>query len=341
MRYRFYSSLHFLPDEIAQIIRFVSVSNIIGLIFLLGAFLPTLTTSATKFAVFSFPIRILISLILLSAVAYYIIKSFSSKNYFKTFNIKIYFPSPSKSLTQLVLSSLDWLAVGAVFYALLPKESSIGFFGFFAMFLVAQGIGSLSQIPGGLGVFDSAIILLLSTTSIQSSSIIASLLLFRFIYYIIPLIISVILLVLFETFHNIQLVKKVPGYFSKTLSLFVPTVLSCLLFFTGIVLLFSTFFNPLKLSKLPFNETFSLYLFEMSQFTASIFGVLLLFIARGLQKRLESSYYLSLGIVGYAFFFSFLHKRDIAEIIFFCFVFISFLLLRKYFNRRSILIEKR
>src|SRR5690349_20311433 len=58
------------------------------------------------------------------------------------------------------------------------------------MFLIALIGGAISQVPGGLGVFDAAMVLLLSPP-VEMGDLAAALLAFRFVYFIFPFCLAV------------------------------------------------------------------------------------------------------------------------------------------------------
>ncbi len=68
---------------------------------------------------------------------------------------------------------------------------------FLTAFLVAQAAGSLSYVPGGLGVFETVLIVLLAHF-VKTSSLVGALLLYRLLYYLLPLAVASVLLVSYE-----------------------------------------------------------------------------------------------------------------------------------------------
>lgn len=82
-------------------------------------------------------------------------------------------------------------------YALLPASLALSYPGFVAVFLLAQIAGVISNIPGGLGVFETVILLLLGSM-ISVPGLLGSLIAYRCIYYMAPLILAVGLLAIFE-----------------------------------------------------------------------------------------------------------------------------------------------
>ena len=69
-------------------------------------------------------------------------------------------------------------------YMLLPDEPHIGFINLSVIFVAATLLGFASHSPGGLGVFDAA--MLVALWQFDKEELLAGLLLFRLLYYIVP-----------------------------------------------------------------------------------------------------------------------------------------------------------
>lgn len=97
-------------------------------------------------------------------------------------------PAPSLRLasTQLVFGLIDLAAVAAVVYVLLPATVQVGYPAFLGMYVIAVLVGAISHVPGGLGVFESVLLLLLPAA--PAGALLAALLAFRGIYYLLPLL---------------------------------------------------------------------------------------------------------------------------------------------------------
>jgi uncharacterized membrane protein YbhN (UPF0104 family) len=81
-------------------------------------------------------------------------------------------------------------------YVLVPDEPNLGFVVVAVIFVSATLLGFASHSPGGLGVFDAA--MLVGLWQMDREELLAGMLLFRVLYYIGPFVISVILLTLRE-----------------------------------------------------------------------------------------------------------------------------------------------
>ena len=73
-------------------------------------------------------------------------------------------------------------------YMLVPDEPNLGFVTVAVIFVAATLLGFASHAPGGLGVFDAA--MMVALWQFDKEDLLAGLLLFRLLYYIVPFAIS-------------------------------------------------------------------------------------------------------------------------------------------------------
>ena len=106
-------------------------------------------------------------------------------------------PSLSISLSQIVISAGDWAIASAVLYILLPSHTNLPYWSFFGIYLLGITAGIISNIPGGLGVFET-IILYLLPTQVTASEALGSLLAYRGIYFLLPLFVALAWWVIYE-----------------------------------------------------------------------------------------------------------------------------------------------
>ncbi len=109
-------------------------------------------------------------------------------------------PKGSDALCQLVLGVVDNGIAAAILWILLPSggTSYVTFVGAYAISCI---VGLASSVPGGAGVFESAMAALLP--GVEPAALAAAFLGYRLAYYILPLILAVIALS-FETLRNPQ-----------------------------------------------------------------------------------------------------------------------------------------
>jgi uncharacterized membrane protein YbhN (UPF0104 family) len=101
-------------------------------------------------------------------------------------------PGGPLTLLQIVIGIVDLGFCALAMYELVPDEPNLGFVVVAVIFVSATLLGFASHSPGGLGVFDAA--MLVGLWQMDREDLLAGMLLFRVLYYIAPFIISVILL---------------------------------------------------------------------------------------------------------------------------------------------------
>ena len=101
-------------------------------------------------------------------------------------------PGGSLTLLQIAIGIVDLGFCARAMYVLVPDEPNLGFVVVAVIFVSATLLGFASHSPGGLGVFDAA--MLVGLWQMDREDLLAGMLLFRLLYYIAPFVISVILL---------------------------------------------------------------------------------------------------------------------------------------------------
>jgi glycosyltransferase 2 family protein len=101
-------------------------------------------------------------------------------------------PGGSLTLLQIAIGIVDLGFCALAMYVLVPDEPNLGFVVVAVIFVAATLLGFASHSPGGLGVFDAA--MLVGLWQMDREDLLGGMLLFRLLYYIAPFVISVILL---------------------------------------------------------------------------------------------------------------------------------------------------
>ncbi len=120
-------------------------------------------------------------------IAYFAMTLFFHNKAIKIGQLRFQVPSTKMAFTQMALGITDSLLAGLVLYFCLTPFVQIPFGTYIGLFVIAQTTGVFSQVPGGIGVFES-IFLLALPDSVDKASIFGALLAFRIIYYVLPLI---------------------------------------------------------------------------------------------------------------------------------------------------------
>jgi phosphatidylglycerol lysyltransferase len=250
-------------------------------------------------------------------------------------------PMPTARLAagQFVLSILDWALAAAVLQALLPA-GAVPFGELLGAFLAAQLVGLLSHVPGGLGVFETVMVLALKPW-LPVGSVVAALVLYRVVYYLVPLATALGVLVADEVQERRAQIAWLGGTLGTVTRAVAPRLLAAFTFMAGAVLLFSGA-TPAVRGRLDWLSGFvPLPLLEISHFLGSLVGVGLLLVSRGVWRRLDAAYYLAaLGLVlGIAA--SLLKGGDYEEAILLALLLVAFAPSRPAFDRRAAFFDGR
>jgi uncharacterized membrane protein YbhN (UPF0104 family) len=101
-------------------------------------------------------------------------------------------PNGPFTLLQIAIGIVDLGCCAAAMYMLMPDEPYIGFVSLAVIFVSATLLGFASHSPGGLGVFDAA--MLVALWQYDKEDLLAGLLLFRLLYYLVPFALSLAIL---------------------------------------------------------------------------------------------------------------------------------------------------
>jgi uncharacterized membrane protein YbhN (UPF0104 family) len=101
-------------------------------------------------------------------------------------------PGGPLTLLQIAIGIVDLSCCALAMYVLMPDAPHIDFIKLAVIFVSATLLGFASHSPGGLGVFDAA--MLVALIEFEKEQLLAGLLLFRLLYYVIPFALSLLIL---------------------------------------------------------------------------------------------------------------------------------------------------
>lgn len=101
-------------------------------------------------------------------------------------------PGGPLTLLQIVIGIVDLACCALAMYVLMPDDPHIAFIKLAVIFVAATLLGFASHSPGGLGVFDAA--MLVALIEFGKEELLAGLLLFRLLYYVVPFALSLVIL---------------------------------------------------------------------------------------------------------------------------------------------------
>ncbi len=192
VRFRLYGNWGLKPLEITRIIAFCSVTYVLGASALVGGVL-LLEPRALSMLSARVPHWALtaVGLAAWSLVAAYLALSArlpALRLRLGPWQVSLPLPGLRMAIGQVLVAALDVSTTAAIAYALLPGVG-LGYPAFLAIYIASYSAGLLSTVPGGLGVFDAAMILGLSPF-LPSAAAVGVILVFRLFYYIVPLFIA-------------------------------------------------------------------------------------------------------------------------------------------------------
>jgi len=97
---------------------------------------------------------------------------------------KVRLPSGPLTLLQIAIGIVDLTCCALAMYMLVPNEPHLQFIDVAVIFITATLLGFASHSPGGLGVFDAA--MLVALWEYDAEALLAGLLIFRLLYYLLP-----------------------------------------------------------------------------------------------------------------------------------------------------------
>jgi len=334
-RYRFYSRWGLSGQDISRVVVFYSGTFWLGLV-VLGAW--SLLFSPVRDVSLATPAVTRGAGLVLAGIAL----TYAGLPFFRTAPFRVgatEFALPRKALVaaQYVLSALDWGLAAAVLFVLLP-EPRPEYSYFLGAFLAAQIIALVSHVPGGIGVFESLMILLLKPW-LTADEFLPALMAFRVIYYLGPLAIALGVLLVDEFQQRRHQVVQWGNAFGTFTASLAPKLLAVFTLLAGAVLMFSGA-TPANVQRVAWlSAILPLPVIELSHFAGSLIGFGLLVVSWGLARRLEAAYHfavlgLLLGLVA-----SLLKGIDYEEALLLGTLLLLFLPSRAEFDRKSAIFE--
>lgn len=340
VRYRLYSRVGLSATEIALIIAFCVVGFGIGEVLVGGI---ALTAHPAVFAdYFRLPawlVRSFAALLLAAVLVSLLVRSRSNGQLTwkkRTFTI----PSANILAGQVLFSMLDISFAGAALYILLP-DAQLSFLTFLAVYAVALVISVLSHVPGGIGVFEAVIITALHTT-IPVDTITVALLGYRIIYYIVPFLLGLLLLILSEAYitarqrwSGVTQLEGTVGNMAKVASSAIPAAVSGATLFSGLLLLIgsSVALSPGTLHLL--EDFFPLEIIELSHLLGGVTGMILILLSFALWHRVRAALLLASFLFIAGAILSFIQTLDYDRAVVLVLALLLLLVGQKQFYRRA------
>jgi phosphatidylglycerol lysyltransferase len=339
IRYRLYSAIGLTGEETANVLLICGMTYWAGFLTMGSLFFFLQPPDLPDSIRLPFHSVLPLGLFCILIISAYLLMSVFLRKSIQIFRWKFPLPSLNIALGQMVVGSFDWIFSGAAFYLLLPGHS-LSFISFLAIYLLAQIVGFLSQVPGGYGILENVMLILL-IPGIPKLDVVAALAAFRLIYYIIPFVLGLISFATYEIIRNKEGFKRALQILNRWAPDFLPYVYSVLVFASGGILLFSNVLPEVTRQMIWLNEFLPLSFLESAHFLIGVVGALLLVLGRGLQQRLENAYYLTLILLGSGILGCFFKGFAYQEALLLLGLFIALLFSRGYFPRKGSVFHQR
>jgi uncharacterized membrane protein YbhN (UPF0104 family) len=190
VRFRLYSQWGMTPLQIGKLVAFCSFTFGLGGLVLGGGVLFYLPAEVVPF--FG-PYVPQLGLWAIAAAMWAIVIAYVSLarilRPFRVFGHLVELPGWRMAFMQVFLATIDVAVTATIFHALLPAGTDLNWVVFLAVYLAAYTGGLAANLPGGIGVFDTAMLIGLQPY-VDAPHIIAAIVVFRLYYYIIPLFIA-------------------------------------------------------------------------------------------------------------------------------------------------------
>ncbi|MGB5639732.1 MAG: bifunctional lysylphosphatidylglycerol flippase/synthetase MprF [Sedimenticolaceae bacterium] len=338
VRYRLYSAAGLSAAEVATVIGMIGLTFGLGVSFVVGLILLLATSEAAL--VLHLPAGLLqaVGVLLLTAVLAYAVWGAVRRAPLRLRGWQLAVPRPATTVLQVLFALADIACAAAVLYALLPAELAVSYPQLLSIYVLAVTAGILSHVPGGLGVFET--VLLLSLPDAPRDVLLSAVLAYRAIYYLLPLGLAALLAVVQELHLRQAGIGRGLVVASELVGRVSPQLISVLTFVAGAVLVFSGATPALAERVDLLGAILPLPLLEFSHMAASLAGLALMLLAHGLYQRVNAAYHLAFWLLAVGIVTSLVKGLDYEEAIISMLALAALYAGRGTFNRRASLLSQ-
>jgi uncharacterized membrane protein YbhN (UPF0104 family) len=189
VRYRLYAHWGLTPLQIGKTVAFCSLTFGLGGLVLGGAILFIEPTTIPFFGQ-HLPIWALhaAGALLWAMVLGYVVLSLVVGS-FRLRGHRIELPKWRMAVLQVTLATVDVAVTATIFFALLPHAPGLTWTIFLGVYVASYTAGLAANLPGGIGVFDTAMLFGLEPY-VDAPHIVGAIVVYRLYYYIIPLFLA-------------------------------------------------------------------------------------------------------------------------------------------------------
>lgn len=337
VRCRVYGAAGVTPAQVGRLTVFTSVSLVMALLAIgaLGALWDT-NLLATMTHLSPGPLRLGSALVLVALAAAVACCGARTKRIETPWRaIAIDIPARADLAAQIIFGIVDVVGAGAALWAFLPSTHA-DFISFLAVYSVSLLLGILGHTPGGVGIFESVMVFALRG-DVTPPALVAALLAYRAVYFGLPLVLSAGVLAGYE---GRALRARLPLRRVARIGRLAPLFLCLITFVTGSMLIMSSATPALAHRLAVLRQLVPLWALESSQLVSGVLGVLLLFVARGLLRRLDAAWWVAVALTAASLVLSVIKGLAFVEAGILATLLVLLVSTRRNFNRRTALFSE-
>lgn len=338
IRLRWYTRAGLTPWQVTQLIAFCSFTSLLGAALLSGSSLVARATLAGDVLhIGTWGARALGTLFIAFVIAYCLL-GLLRREPLMLGRRRIPTPRLPIALGQVSIAAVDLLLAASVLYVLLPASATHGLLAFLAVYLLSVAAGVVSSLPGGIGVFETVLLLLLPDGPADEK--LAAMLTYRAIYYLLPFLLALLLLAAREAWVGRTALARSIAWVQAWLRLAVPQLISATVFIGGVLLLFSGATPAAQGRMHLLHRIVPLPLVETSHLLGSAAGISLVLLAHGLQRRLDAAWHVTMWLLIVGIAASLVKGLDFEEALALLGVAVLLLAAKDRFQRKASLLEQ-
>jgi glycosyltransferase 2 family protein len=192
VRYRIYSAHGLSVIDVAKVCFVAGLTFWLGNATVLGLGVAIVPQAASAIDQMPPVFNRVLAFVILGVLATYVAWVWRTPRVVGRHNWLVTLPNGPLTLLQIAVGIVDLGFCAGAMYMLVPDEPYIGFVTLAVIFVSSTLLGFASHSPGGLGVFDAA--MLVALWQFDTEDLVAGLLLFRLLYYLVPFAISLAIL---------------------------------------------------------------------------------------------------------------------------------------------------
>jgi phosphatidylglycerol lysyltransferase len=274
--------------------------------------------------------------LLLGAVLAYVGLAWRGRRSLRIGAWQVSMPSASVALGQVALAVIDLACAALVMWVLLPQQGAPSYAAFLGVYVLAVVAGIVSHVPGGIGVFET--VLLLALPDMPRDALLAAALAYRFVYYLVPLALAALLGAAIAIRERREQLLRTLETARPLFDWLAPIAASVCVFAAGVLLLLSGSLPAVSGRMHVLRDLIPLPVVEVSHLLGSLLGLGLVILSRALSRRVRIAYHLAFWMLILGAAASVLKGLDFEEALVASLVLAILWLGRSAFDRRAALI---